>query len=185
MKKKVLFIVTALLVVFTASAQLSVKGGLSLANLIGEDTDELDPKVGFIVGLGYDYEFAQGVAFQTGLYAISKGCKAGKDMSSSAIYLQVPLHDAAKIDFTPGTRIVIHGGPFAAFGVAGKTKAFGESVNTFDEDSKRFDAGIGLGVGTEMGRFLIDFGVDMGLLNLSDYSKAKNMSAYLAVGYRF
>ncbi len=178
--------VTALFVAFTASAQLSVRGGLGLSNMIGEDAEDLDPKLGFVVGVGYDYDFAQGVAFQTGLYALTKGYKWEDDVTSNAIYLQVPLHVAAKIDFTPGTRIVIHGGPFLAYGIAGKSKALGVSVDTFGEDgAKRFDAGFGLGVGTEVGRLLFDLGVDMGLLSPYEDGKVKNMSAYLTVGFRF
>ncbi len=185
MKKKVLFMVTALLVAFTASAQLSVKGGLSLSNLLGEDVEGYSAKVGFYGGVGYDLEFAYGVALQTGVYAVSKGAKHdGK--SVNGIYLQVPIHIAAKIDFTPGTHIVIHGGPFVAYGIAGNNNLWGSSKKTFGEGAaKPFDAGFGLGVGTEMGRFLIDFGVDMGLLQPDKDHKAKNMSAYLALGFRF
>ncbi|MDI9605166.1 MAG: porin family protein [Bacteroidota bacterium] len=183
--RKILCMIAALFVAFTVSAQLSVRGGLSLSNMIGEDAEDLDPKVGFIAGLGYDLEFAQGVAFQTGLYALTKGYKWEDAVTSNAIYLQVPLHVAAKIDFTPGTRIVIHGGPFVAYGIAGKTKAL-VSVDTFGEDgAKRFDAGFGLGVGTELGRLLFDLGVDMGLLSPYENIKKKNMSAYLTVGFRF
>lgn len=185
MKKKVLFMVTALLVAFTASAQLSVKGGLGISNLLGEDVEGYSAKLGFYAGLGYDYEFAHGVALQTGLYGVSKGAKHdGK--SVSGIYLQVPVHIAAKIDFTPGTRIVIHGGPFVAYGIAGKNNLWGSSKKTFGEGgAKPFDAGFGMGAGTELGRFLLDFGVDMGLLQPDEDHKAKNMSAYLAIGIRF
>ncbi len=189
MNKKFFFIIAALLMSLTVSAQLSVKGGLGISNMIGKyaEDNNLGAKLGFIVGLGYDYEFAQGVALQTGLYALSKGYKAADlDVTANAIYMQVPIHVAAKIDFTPGTRIVIHGGPFVAYGIAGKINASGSTYNTFGENSwKRLDAGFGLGAGAEMGMFLFDLGVDMGLLNPNENHKASNLSAYLAIGLRF
>lgn len=52
---------------------------------------------------------------------------------------------------------------------------------------KPFDAGLGLGVGAEFSRFLVDVGWDMGLVNISNSSSGnvKNQNAYLSVGYKF
>ena len=120
------------------------------------------------------------------------------------MYLQIPVHAAFKVDVTPGTKIVFHAGPYAAYGVAGKVKLSGNlggysgktDYNVFEdvEDGegqgnglKRFDAGLGLGVGAEFGRILVDLGWDMGLVNISqsDNNKIKNQSGYLSVGYKF
>ena len=169
-------------------------------------------KLGFNVGMAADYEFESNVAIQSGLYFITKGAKLSSskidqkvgdirlsgtvDKTANAMYLQVPLHLAYKIDVTPGARVVLHAGPYAAYGVGGKisgkstVKVSGNvpadqkaavdaalkqinasttSVNTFDKKTgyKPFDAGVGIGVGAEFGPFLVDLGWDMGLLNIS------------------
>ncbi len=91
----------------------------------------------------------------------------------------------------------MHAGPYAAYGVGGKSKLSGSigdiSAETegdvFGDDGflKRFDAGLGLGVGAEFGPLLLDLGWDMGLVNIadSDNNDIKNQNAYLSVGYRF
>ena len=93
----------------------------------------------------------------------------------------------------PGTKVVLHAGPYIAYGIAGKTKAdvagLSEKVDTFGDDGldlKPFDAGLGLGVGAEFGKIILDLGWDMGLTNIGDsYADVKTQNAYLSVGYRF
>ena len=95
----------------------------------------------------------------------------------------------------PGTRVVLHAGPYVAYGIGGKTSAGNVEVDTFKDDAfldvlnglKPFDAGIGLGVGAEFGSILLDLGWDMGLTNLSRVSgyDVKTQNAYLSVGFKF
>ena len=104
---------------------------------------------------------------------------------------------ATGVDVSPGTRVVLHAGPYAAYGVGGKYKLSGSvgsvgaetESDVFGDDGflKRFDAGLGLGVGAEFGPLLLDLGWDMGLVNIVDSSDGdlKNQNAYLSVGYRF
>ena len=82
-----------------------------------------------------------------------------------------------------------------AYGIGGKTSAGNVEVDTFKDDAfldvlnglKPFDAGIGLGVGAEFGKILVDLGWDMGLINISRINNAdlKTQNAYLSVGYKF
>jgi len=200
MKKLKLAAVLALLFfVTTVSAQMSlgIKGGVNMSNVYGDDVKGSDIKIGFHAGLAADYNFAPEMAIQTGLFLTTKGFEFNEevlgfsaDASANLMYLQVPVHFAYKIDVTPGTRVVLHGGPYAAYGIAGKTKGAFEGVsdetdsfgdNAFD----RFDAGLGLGVGAEFGALLFDIGWDMGLIDILPDSKIKNQNAYLSVGYRF
>jgi len=61
-------------------------------------------------------------------------------------------------------------------------------TDTFgDEAFKRFDFGVGLGVGAEFGKIGVGLGYDFGLLNMarSNEGKVRNMNAYLTVGYKF
>ncbi len=207
MKKIRLFLVLAMFAVATAvSAQVSlgVKGGVNMSNFYGEELDNENVKIGFNVGLIADIDFSYNSAIQTGLFFTTKGAKydssfgeATGEISSNPMYLQLPIHYAYKLDVTPGSRIVFHAGPYAAYGVGGKWKASGSLGNwdgaidgdLFGDNAplKRFDTGLGLGVGAEFGPILVDLGWDMGLVNISnaDNGNIKNQNAYLSVGYKF
>jgi hypothetical protein len=110
------------------------------------------------------------------------------------MYLQIPIHYAYKVDVTPGMRVVLHGGPYVAYGIGGSVKAnfawIEESDNKpFSKDGvyKPFDAGLGIGVGAEFGAILVGLGWDMGLVDIARNieGSVRNQNAYLTVGYRF
>lgn len=207
MKKKRFMLVFAMLaMVMTISAQmnLGIKGGVNMSNFYGDDITNNNVKIGFHIGLAADYDFAYNSAIQTGLFFTTKGVKysssvgeASGDVTINPMYLQLPVHYAYKIDVTPGTRVVLHAGPYAAYGVGGKSKLSGSvgevgaetESDIFGDDGffKRFDAGLGLGVGAEFGPLLLDLGWDMGLINIEDSNDGdvKNQNAYLSVGYKF
>ncbi|MDD3357364.1 MAG: porin family protein [Dysgonamonadaceae bacterium] len=213
MKKLKLSLVIALLgmvsIVGAQTASLSVKGGLNISNYYGDNLNDKSIKAGFHVGVGADLEFMPNIALQTGLFFSTKGAKyqydagiAGNvEYNVTANYLQLPLHLAYKIDVTPGTKVVLHAGPYIAYGVGGKRKIdskftddlkpiLGEQeVDTFDKDwgYKPFDSGVGIGIGAEFGLIIVDLGWDMGLTNISrmDSGNVKNQSAYLSLGYKF
>lgn len=214
--KKIVLALAMVAMVGAVSAQglsLGIKGGVNMSNFYGKEVKDTKMKLGFNVGVAADYEFESNVAIQSGLYFTTKGAKLSStnidqkvgdiklsgtvDKTANAMYLQVPLHLAYKIDVTPGARVVLHAGPYAAYGVGGKisgkstVKVSGNvpadqkaavdaalkqinastttSVNTFDKKMgyKPFDAGVGIGVGAEFGSLLVDLGWDMGLLNIS------------------
>lgn len=219
MKKLKLSLVVALIgmasLVGAQNLSFNVKGGLNLSDLSG-DVEDNKIKPGFHFGLGADYEFSPNMAIQSGLFFSSKGTKTDdkyesgpttykKELTINANFLQLPVHFAYKIDASPGTRVVLHAGPYIAYGIGGKTKHESkyyyeyegsihelehdsEKMDTFDKDEglKRFDAGLGIGVGAEFGKILIDLGWDMGFVNLGDNDVDKNtQNAYLSVGYKF
>ncbi|HHV86972.1 MAG TPA: PorT family protein [Petrimonas sp.] len=208
MKKLKLSLVVAMLAIVTAaSAQLNlgVKGGVNMSNFYGDKLTDKNAKIGFNIGLAADYEFAPSMAIQTGLFFTTKGAKYTGNLletkgeyTINPMYLQVPVHFAYKMDVTPGTRIVFHAGPYVAYGIAGKStfkisagseSGKTEGANLFGNKGplKPFDTGLGLGVGVEFGRYLVDVGWDRGLVNISNSSNGniKNQSAYLSVGYKF
>ena len=204
MKKIKLSLVIALLsMVSLVSAQhtsYSIKGGLNMSNFYGDELNDKNMKTGFHIGVGADFEFAPNMGIQSGLFFTSKGAKYTTDLVSTELnananFLQLPLHFAYKIDVMPGTRVVLHAGPYVAYGIGGKTSAGNLEVDTFKDDSsvnafnglKPFDAGLGLGVGAEFGPILVDLGWDMGLTNISriDNADLKTQNAYLSVGYKF
>lgn len=195
MKKLKLSLVVAMLAIVTAaSAQLNlgVKGGLNMSNMVGDEINDNNMKLGFHVGLAADYDFAPSMAIQTGLLFTTKGTELNDNNNSNLMYLQVPVHFAYKQEVTPGTRIVFHAGPYVAYGIGGKSKILGIEYDSFGDNSlKPFDAGLGLGVGAEFGRFIADIGWDMGLVNIASDTaeffrgKTRNQNAYLSVGVKF
>jgi hypothetical protein len=202
MKKIKLMLVLALFAMVTAvSAQVSlgVKGGINMSNLYGDELDDENVKIGFNVGLLADIDFSFNSAIQTGLFFTTKGYKydsGNLDYTENLMYIQLPVHYAYKIDVTPGTRVVFHAGPYAAYGVGGSRKLDAGELGSLEVDKifgdgmsqyKPFDAGLGLGVGAEFGPILVDLGWDMGLVNISNTSNGnvKNQNAYLSVGYKF
>lgn len=207
MKKMRFMLVAAMLAMVTivsAQTTLGVKGGVNMSNFYGEDVTDNNVKIGFHIGLAADINFAYNSAIQTGLFFTTKGSKYSTsvgeisgDLTVNPMYIQLPVHYAYKIDVMPGTRVVLHAGPYAAYGVGGKSKISGsfgnlqgeEESDVFGDDGflKRFDAGLGFGVGAEFGPLLLDLGWDMGLINVldSDDGDLKTQNAYLSVGYRF
>lgn len=208
MKKLKLSLLIALLgMVSLVSAQdisFNVKGGLNLSNFSG-DIPDTKMKPGFHIGVGADFEFAPNISILSGLFFSNKGAKIdgeidlgdydilAAEVTVNANYLQLPVHVAYKIDVMPGTKVVLHGGPYIAYGIGGKTKAeiagLSEKVDTFGSDGldlKPFDVGLGLGVGAEFGKILVDLGWDMGLSNISNnVGEIKTQNAYLSLGYKF
>ena len=204
--RKIVLVLAMVAMVGAVSAQelsLGVKGGLNISNLSGKGVDDAKMKLGFHVGLGADYEFAPNMAVQSGLLFTTKGAKAkelGVEGTLDMMYLQLPVHFAYKMDINPGTRFVLHAGPYVAYGVGGKTKFEEKGVSlSFDtfgkrkiggvevEGAKRFDAGLGIGAGFEFGQFLVDLGWDMGLVNVGrdKDNKITTQNGYLSLGYKF
>lgn len=202
MKKiKFTLLATMLAIATVVSAQTSfgVKAGANMSNFYGKEVTDNNLKIGFHVGLTADIEMMPNSAIQTGLLLSTKGYKFktnALEFVDNLMYLQLPLHYAYKVDVTPGTRVVLHAGPYAAYGIGGKRslkvgelgsastdKIFGDGTLQY----KPFDAGLGLGVGAEFGNLALDLGWDMGLVNISNMSNAtvKNQNAYLSLGLKF
>ena len=164
-------------------------------------TDVYNGKIGFHAGLAADYEFMPNMAIQSGLFFTTKGAnlKNTDNSNFNLMYVQIPVHFAYKIVVTPDTRIVLHAGPYAAYGVSGNIKVGDKKYDLFKDrtielpilgplglrGANRFDAGLGLGVGAELGSFVVDLGWDAGLIKLHESFNRKNMSAHLSLGYNF
>lgn len=220
MKKLKLSLVIGLLgmvsLINAQSAFMSIKGGLNISNFYGNNLSDKNMKPGFNVGVGVDLEFLTDISLQTGLYFSSKGAEYTTNIpigiedveyDVTANYIQLPIHLAYKIEVRPGSKVFFHAGPYMAYGISGKRnikskyspdldKFFGQKeVNTFDKHYgyKRFDYGVGVGVGMEFGVILIDLGLDMGLKNIARNIEDipmykpnnKNLSAHLSIGYKF
>lgn len=182
----------------TGSVQFGVKGGVNVSNFTG-DLDGIKSKAGFQLGLTLDYELAPSVYLISGLEYTVKGSKAkgsGDVMSMNLGYIQLPVHIGYKVPVSEATKLLLHAGPYVAYAAKGTLKEGGASVDWFDKKynlettffvPKRFDAGLGIGVGLEFGKVSVGLDVDYGLVNIYKNSGAsiKNLSSGLSVGYKF
>ncbi len=195
---KTCLVAIALLIGINTYAQdkpitFGVKAGVNLSN-VGGDIDGTDAKIGFNAGVTLDYGFTPDVYLLTGLQLTTKGFKVKDlDINSNLMYLQLPVHVGYKLTVAEATKIVFHAGPYAAYGIGGKTEYSDEDgtykPNSFSKGGyKKFDFGLGLGVGAEFGKIGVDLGYDFGLANIVDTEgdgKVRNMNAYLTLGYKF
>jgi len=210
-KLKLTLLAVALLVATAASAQFSfgVRGGLNVSNIQTDVQGQSgSPKFGFNIGAFADFDFAHNMAIQSGVFFTTKGSRrnvyieapgaAGNGQferlrtTTNLLYFQIPVHFAYKVDVSPGTRIVFHGGPYIAYGVGGSERLNGEreDFSVFGcrvHQLQPFDWGLGIGVGVEFDRILVGIGWDFGLFNISNIEGVRevNQNAFLTVGYRF
>ena len=187
MKKSVLFVLFALISVagFSQITGWNAKVGMNFSNYTG-DLD-LNAKVGFKLGGGFEYAFNDTWSLQPSLFLTGKGAK--KDaLTINAYYLELPVMGAARFNVANNTNLVVTAGPYLACGVAGKAKAGGESVKTFSNDGldfKRFDAGLGVGVALEFGKIIAGLEGQFGLVDVQKVGNPKNMNFSIVVGYKF
>ncbi|MFV0418729.1 MAG: porin family protein [Dysgonomonas sp.] len=180
-----------------------IKGGVNVSNFAGEGIKDSDGKIGFTAGILVDYNVDELVFVRTGLDLATKGAKhkeAGIEYTYNPIYLQLPIHAGYKLPFTNSFSCSLHVGPYLSYGIGGKIKSKvvggvsdvkDSDINFFgskeDGGFKKFDFGLGLGIGAEFGNVLMELGYDLGLANISyiEDNKVKNMNAYLTLGYCF
>lgn len=193
--KKLFFVILLSLAALGASAQSelrwNVNAGVGMANWYGGDVDT-DAKFAYKVGVGLEVPFANTDvwSFQTGLNFISKGAKGAGitddwdivDITVNQLYLELPLMVGARLHTASNFDMLFKAGPYLAYGVGGKT----EDYDTFGDDGlKRFDAGLGIGVAFEFDKIVVGVETGVGLAKLVGGVGAYNLSALLAVGYKF
>lgn len=184
---------------------LGIKGGANVSNFGNDGIKDSDAKIGFIAGITFDYNFDELLFIRSGLDFATKGGKQkenGVEVTYNPMYIQLPLHVGYKLPFTNYFGCLLHVGPYFSYGVGGKIKTKVTGTDTEMEASeidffgskekggfKKFDFGLGLGVGAEFGNVGLELGYDLGLTNISHSSnkddKVKNLNAYLTLGYRF
>lgn len=193
--KKLFFVILLSLAALGASAQSelrwNVNAGVGMANWYGGDAGT-DAKFAYKVGVGLEVPFANTDvwSFQTGLNFISKGAKGAGitddwdvvDITVNQLYLELPLMVGARLHTASNFDMLFKAGPYLAYGVGGKT----EDYDTFGDDGlKRFDAGLGVGVAFEFDKIVVGVETGVGLAKLVGSASAYNLSALLAVGYKF
>lgn len=190
MKKNVLFILFVLVSV-TGFAQMkgwNAKVGMNISNYTGDG--DLNAKVGFKVGGGFEYGFDNTWSIQPSLLLSTKGAKLD-GTTINAMYLELPVMAAARFNVADNTNFVVNAGPYLAYGIGGKAtvdqgNGVDLRVNTFGDDAlKRFDAGLGVGVALEVGKIIVGLDGQFGLVDVDKIGNPKNINFSIVLGYKF
>jgi hypothetical protein len=205
MKKLLLSIafIAASLGAFAQIPKFGIKGGVNFANVsISSGGVSVSPGTltTFSVGAFADLK-AGAISVQPGLFYTGKGFKISEQISNESAqvslqYLQVPVNFVYHAPIVVGN-IYFGAGPFAAFGISGKSKTtdggssqeeditFGDTEN----DIKRTEFGIQGIAGLQLkGGFLIGLSYDLGLSDISnetDGGSIKNKVFGVSVGFTF
>jgi hypothetical protein len=201
--KKLITIVSATLISLTFMPELShaqvtgedlqarfgIRGGLNFSNLYTKNGDEdSDMKVGYNVGLFGKLPITRQFAIQPELYYTTKGAKTS--YSSMFVngtadfnlnYLELPI--LAVVNITDN--INIHAGPYFSYLVSGKVRndsnisLFDFEDNINNDDYNKFDAGLAVGLGVDVGRVGIGARYNYGL------SKVGKDKSFAGFDYKF
>jgi len=183
-----LLIVAAFTSVSFAQMQIGPKAGLNIANISGDDADNLigeslDSKTGFAGGVFFMYQFNKMFAIQPEVYYSMKGAtykEGGGEFTATLDYFEVPLLIKLIIPIEgSNVRPAIFVGPAVGFNSTAKVKFEfdGESEEMDIKDdvtSTDFSLIFGGGVGFMVGKN--EIGVDiryiLGLSSIDDSSDA-------------
>jgi len=196
MKQICIITVIALLSIFSVNAQnvqFGAKVGVNFASINGDDTDELDMRTSFHVGVFSELSYSEKFSLQPELIYSSQGAKMsdeGFDVSIKLSYINLPI--IAKYYLTEG--LSLEAGPQFCLLLSAKVEAEfdGESVaEDIKDELNDFDFGINFGVG-----YKLENGINFtarynyGFTNLADTedlddTKINNGVIQLSVGYNF
>jgi hypothetical protein len=208
MKKRgtVLIMLAALLFMTNGVAQMQIgpKAGINIANLGGDDADELvgeslDSKTGFGGGIFFMYQFSNMFAIQPEAYYSMKGAtykEGGGELTITLDYFEVPLLLKLIIPIEGSNiRPSIFAGPAIGFNTTAKLKVEfdGESEEEDlkdDTESTDFSLVFGGGIGFMVGKN--ELGVDIRYIlglstidNSSDAFDLKNNAININVYFGF
>ena len=153
-------------------AQFGVKGGLNLSNLYTSESSGSDLLVGFNLGFFDKLPLTETIAIQPEFYLTTKGSSVtynGLLLDGTAkfnlTYLEVPV--LVVVNLTPVLNVQF--GPYLAYLVDGKvTNVANVSLFNFEQnmnvdDYNRFDAGVAVGAGIDLGSLTIGARYNYGL----------------------
>lgn len=227
--KKILMLAVVLTsgITFCVNAQESgfgVRASLNLSNInnkydgnIGSGESKSDyevdfkNRIGFKIGIIYDWGLSESFYLQPGLYFTTRGAKYEENDEDykyeekwNLNYLQLPILASYRIALSDNVKWHINAGPYLACGLGGKVKwediydgekekgdykVFGTSNEDSDGGNlKRFDAGLSFGTGVSINKFYIGLIYDLGLTNIAKKDvnyKLKNRNFSIGVGFNF
>ncbi len=205
--KKLVLLSIILLSVISVNAQIrfGVKAGGNFSNLYtnersqGLNSDQYKGRFSYHFGAMMEYSLNEMFSIQPELMYLNHGANLKSDNSFlmkdghiTLNSLQLPLNVKAKFN-VGNNKLFIYTGPYLSYHMYGKArgKIDGSSVDqklfSKGSDMKRWDYGIGLGVGMEVNKFVFVLGNQYGLKDISGSAdgKMKTGNITLSAGYFF
>jgi hypothetical protein len=209
MKKVFLGLLLTTAAALSTKAQVYVQGGLNLANITKTNdgqTEKNNILPSFNVGILGRWKLDPMFALESGLLLTGHGSKAetyfngGNDYIKTKfnpLYIQVPLNAVVRIPLEKQSSIFFNAGPYAAMGIAGKSKSeskFGpllasstkdiefsndDPFTSEEEDAgynklKRFDFGLNFGAGFEFSSVILKVNYGLGLAKINSTESNNN-----------
>lgn len=212
MKKVYSILAAAMLVLSTVSASAQggviIKGGLTYGNITPTNLESLSGYLkdfnfksftGWHVGAGYQTDAVLGFSFQPELVFNVKGTKVAGDenMRWRMSYLELPVNIQWGIDLMVA-KPFIFASPYVGYCVSNKVLVNDKSsivasviTDELAQNAKRFEYGVGVGLGCNIARFQITakYSWNFGAISSSDWMQTlKSGTAQgleVSVGLRF
>lgn len=159
----------------TYSTRFGIKGGVNFSNLYTKDGSHSKMLTGFNFGILSKMPITQHVAIQPEFYFTTKGAEVTYNSlfvdgtaRFNLNYLEVPL--LLVLNITDNFNIQV--GPYGAFMISGLVKnvsninLFNFEQNIVTADYNRFDAGIAIGAGIDIGIISLGARYNYGLTNV-------------------
>ncbi len=219
---KILLAIALFVTIFTtANSQVYVQGGINLANITktaSGNTEKNNLLTTFNAGFLGRFGLSKVIDLESGLLLEGRGAKAETYFTSGTddnyvkttfnpLYLEVPLNLVLRFPLEKNTNLFIHGGPYAAMGIAGKSKSESRFLGitsssnnnikfsnddpfTSEQDDaaydkiKRFDFGLNIGGGLDLGKVLLKANYGFGLTKINSTqsnNSADNKNKYRTV----
>ena len=171
----------------TANAEVTtygIKGGLAMAKMTGDDTDDLKTKTGFMIGGFAAIPLSPSLSIQPEAYYVQKGAKfddAGTDVKIKFDYLDIPVLLKYTVAGESATPYFLFG-PSLGFNMSAKV----DDVDIKDNVSST-DFGLVFGLGVNIQKFLLEVRYNLGLTDIDEYpdSNVKNSVIGILAGYTF
>lgn len=183
---------------FAQGRSLGVKAGVNLATQRNTGDDEspgLQSRVGIVAGVFATLPLLSRLELQPEALVSMKGARVDLDGVESSLavdYIEVPV--LARFSLRGGGKMHYYaaGGPSIGFLLRARTRTkFAGATEEIDisEQVNRFDFGIAMGGGVEIGSIVIDGRYTLGLQDIdkdkSDAIKTTNRAVSLTVGLKF
>lgn len=183
--KKFSVLLTGILLFATVSsfAQTSfgAKAGINIANMAGDDAEDLDSRIAPYFGGFANISLSEKLSFQPELLLSMKGAKITDDYVVKLTYLDIPL--MVKLNLTES--FMLEAGPQIGFNLAAKEEFDGDDEDIKDA-IKGTEFGLGFGAGYQMNSGLgIGIRYNLGLSNILENGDAKNNVLQIGLSYAF
>ncbi len=159
----------------TGSTRFGLKAGVNFSGIINSEAENTQSLTGFNVGVFSKMHVTKHISIQPELYFTIKGAEVTYNtllVDGTARfhlnYIEFPL--LLVVNLT--NNVNVHAGPYAAYLISGIAKnestvnLFNFEQNIDSNDYNRFDAGLAIGAGLDLGGFSLGVRYNYGMTNI-------------------